>query len=280
MRDLSIKKQLQFATIQLPASSTPQLDAQILLAHCLKKPISYLLTWPEKNILPEQGEHFLLLLTRRGQGEPIAHLVGHRAFWSLDLKITKDTLIPRPETELLITLILKSISEKKTISLVDLGTGSGAIALSLAQERPHWQITATEKSAAALLVAQENARLTQIDHIVFLHANWCKPFKKNQFDIIVSNPPYIAPNDPHLINGDVRFEPRGALIADDDGLKDLKQIITQATHCLKPGGQLFLEHGFEQGPVVRDLLANAGFMEIKTHKDLAGLDRVSAGVSV
>ncbi|WP_020560294.1 peptide chain release factor N(5)-glutamine methyltransferase [Thiofilum flexile] len=281
MSSLTIKAALQMAVSALsPRAESAHLDAELLLAQVLNKPRSYLFTWPEKVLSPEQAQHFQALLQQRLQGHPIAHLIGQREFWTLDLMVTPDTLIPRPETELLVELALERLPHDHVCKVLDLGTGTGAITLALASERPLTQITAIERSAPALEVAKRNAERHQLTNIQFLQSSWFAELAQNsanRFDMIVSNPPYIAAHDEHLSQGDVRFEPLTALAAGQDGLDDLKIIIQQAPAYLSTQGWLLVEHGYDQGVAVRALYTQAGFQMINTHTDLAGHDRVTLG---
>lgn len=256
-------------------SESARADAEILLAHCLQKSRTYLYTWYEKTVDNTTEATFRQLMAERLRGVPIAHLTGQRDFWTLTLKVTPDTLIPRPETELLVETAL-TVGSNAT-NFLDLGTGTGAIALSLAHERPDAQFTACDFSAAALAVATENAHNNAIHNVQFIHSNWFSALPPQRFDVIVSNPPYIETNDPHLTQGDVRFEPRSALTSGQDGLDDLHHIITTAPHWLVTGGWLLLEHGYNQGQVVTTLLHNAGFQQVCCLPDLGGNDRVSLG---
>jgi release factor glutamine methyltransferase len=264
---------LDFAKQQLCAvTDVPQLEAEVLLAFVLNKSRSYLHAWPEKILEISQQNHFLELLNKRTQGEPIAYLTGQREFWSLNLRVTPDVLIPRPETELLVELVL-NLFDQATVA--DLGTGSGAIALSLAHERPSWIIHATDASLSALDVAKSNADRLNIKNVIFHQGNWCDPLPPIEFNVIVSNPPYIAEDDVHLTTGDLRFEPRSALVSLEQGLKDITEIIYQSKQYLISGGVLMLEHGSEQAANVARIFAIAGYTDINTHQDLAGLDRVT-----
>lgn len=257
------------------SSESARADAEILLAHCLQKPRIWLFTWPEKEVDAKIAAAFQHLLAERQRGVPIAHLTGQREFWTLNLKVTPDTLIPRPETELLVETALEKAADKHT--LLDLGTGSGAIALAIAHERPDLHITATDFSPAALAVAEENARLHNIGNVRFSLSNWFSALPTQRFDVIVSNPPYIEDNDPHLRAGDVRFEPLTALTAGADGLDDIRHIVQAAPSWLAEGGWLLLEHGYNQGQAVIALLQAAGFRQVRCLPDLAGNDRVSIG---
>lgn len=266
----TISFSLHYAEERLASvSDTPQLEAQILLAHILQKTRSYLHGFSDMPLTPAEREQFSEILERRVQGEPIAYLIGHREFWSLDFIVTRDTLIPRPETELLVELVLKKcVGENKFIA--DLGTGSGAIALAIAHERPSWEVHATEASASALEIAKQNAQ--QLGCTVhFHHGSWCEALPKLRYDCIVSNPPYIAADDAHLHA--LRFEPLSALVSDDDGLRDLRHIILEARDYLKPGGFLVVEHGFQQAEEVKRFFQKAGYTHIDSYQDLSGSNR-------
>ena len=275
----NIQQALTSATQRLAEQhDSASLDAELLLAHVLHKSRAWLYTWPEHKLDEKQVEQFNQLVQRRAQGEPVAHLIGHQAFWSLSLQVTADTLIPRPETELLVELALERIPQGATWRIADLGTGSGAIALALAKERPTCQLIASDKSRAALNVAKENARPNQIENVELRHGDWFAALEdESLFDMIVSNPPYIKNDDPHLQQGDVRFEPAGALQAGTQGLDDLQRIIEDALPRLKPGGWLLLEHGYDQKAAVMQLLQQAGYQQVEDYPDLAGQPRVAAG---
>lgn len=280
MESARIDSALAEASRMLCASPTPQLDGELLLAHILNKPRSYFFTWPEALLTKEQLSAFRQLLEQRQQGVPVAYLTGQREFWSLQLKVTEATLIPRPDTELLVELALgmDDLPGQKTaanIKVADLGTGTGAIALALARERPNWEVTAIDKSPEALAVARENANTHRIPNVRFLEGSWCSPLAEDSMDILVSNPPYIPSDDPHLKEGDVRFEPTTALVSGTDGLDDIRTITQQAVKSLKPGGWLLLEHGYDQGHGVQSILTMAGFRQVRTETDLAGHDRVT-----
>lgn len=256
----------------------PQLDAQVLLAHLLDKERSWLYAWSDAELTDEQQAAYEALIQRRASGEPVAHITGRREFWGLDLTVSPDTLIPRPDTELLVEAALELGAAEQSIDVLDLGTGSGAIAIALATERPHWLITATDLSESALSVARTNAEQLGLTQVEFLTGHWFDAIEADRhFDLILSNPPYIPQQDPHLRQGDVRFEPRSALAAGSDGLDDLRLLAAQAPTYLKPGGWLFLEHGYDQGTQVRQLFEQAGYRRIQTRRDLAGRDRVTLG---
>ncbi len=249
-------------------------DCGLLLALALDVPRAWLLTHGEQRPDDAAQNRFETLLTRRLAGEPMAYLRGRQGFWSLELDVTPDVLVPRPETERLVELALARMGARGR--LTDLGTGSGAIALALASERPDWRIIATDRSAFALAVAAGNAVRLGLS-VEFRHGDWFGPLAGERFDLIVSNPPYIAQDDACLQGDGVRREPRTALAAGDNGLADLAAIIAGAATHLSPGGWLLLEHGADQGPAVRDLLAGARFEAIATHTDLAGRPRVTLG---
>jgi release factor glutamine methyltransferase len=256
-------------------SESARADAEILLAHCLQKSRTYLFTWPEKEVDGATATAFQHLLAERLRGVPIAHLTGYREFWTLNLKVTADTLIPRPETELLVETALSLLPASPTI--LDLGTGTGAIALAIASERPEAHVIACDFSPAALAVAQENAHAHHIRNVQFVQSDWFSALPAQRFSLIVSNPPYIETDDPHLTQGDVRFEPLSALASGTDGLDDIRHIIQTAPQWLEAGGWLLLEHGYNQGVPATSLLRNAGFQKVRCLPDLAGNDRVSVG---
>ena len=272
----TITQHLHHATEQLTTTSdTARLDSEILLAYVLNENRSYLYTWPNKELASEQHNQFNGLLERRIHGEPIAYLVGEQEFWSLPLKVTPDTLIPRPETELLVELALKKIDPDANKTILDLGTGSGAIALALAKERPNCNVTGVEQSKRALIIAKENAHNLRIENVNFLHGHWLREITQDhQYYVIVSNPPYIASHDPHLSQGDVRFEPDSALSSGADGLDDIREIAGEARQFLQPDGWLLVEHGYDQSTAISVLLSSLGYKNITDHKDLANLPRV------
>lgn len=277
--DLVIKETLIWARSEL-ADSSPSvpLDCELLLSFVLKQERIYLWTWPEKAISQHELLAFESLIEDRKNGVPIAYLLGKREFWGLPLSVTRDTLIPRPETELLVELVLGKATAEKKYRISDLGTGSGAIALALAHELAESTIVATDNSWAALSVAKQNAESLNINNVQFKQGSWCEPLSTADYDFIVSNPPYINKSDPHLKQGDVRYEPRSALVAEDQGIADIDAIIRQAPHHLKPGGMIAFEHGFEQAALVRDLLCKSGFSRVETIQDMAQLDRVTYGL--
>jgi release factor glutamine methyltransferase len=274
-----IRSLLNAATTSLDAvSDSPRLDAECLLAHALGKPRSYLMTWPDRQPDKQTVQTFNALLARRLAGEPVAHLTGQREFWSLDLQVSADTLIPRPDTETLVEAALAVIPPGANWRIADLGTGSGAIALAIASERPACQITACDLSVAALEVATANRDQLGLHNVTLRHSRWYSAFTDaDRFDLIVSNPPYIAEQDPHLAQGDVRFEPALALVSGADGLDAIRSIISGAPRHLRSRGWLMLEHGLEQGAFVRKLMQQAGLAHIETLTDLEGRERVTRG---
>lgn len=252
-------------------------EAELLLAHLLGRDRAWLFAWPEHRLTAEQSSAFRAQVEHRSAGRPIAQLTGRRAFWTLDLEVSADTLIPRPETELLVEWALE-LGGEAARRLLDLGTGTGAIALALASERPHWRIDAVDRSDAALAVARRNAERLGLEGIRWHQSDWFATMpSERHFDLIVANPPYVAAEDPHLQRGDLRFEPRVALASGADGLDDIRRIVARAPGFLDPGGWLLLEHGYDQGAAVRALLSAAGLEQIETRPDLAGLERATGG---
>ena len=258
-------------------SDSPRIDAEILLAYTLNESRTYLLTWPEKNIDADRSDTFKFLVEQRCEGQPIAYLTGEWEFWSLPLKVNTSTLIPRPETECLVELALEKCSAKHAV-VADLGTGSGAIALALASERYSWSVLATDASAEALEVARANAETLGLGNIEFLLSNWFSNLPDKQFDLIISNPPYIDELDPALEASVINWEPRQALISGLKGMADLEIIIGQAKYFLKAGAWLLVEHGYNQGEAVAQLFQQGGYKKINTEQDLNGLDRVTCGL--
>lgn len=268
----TVQQLITSACQQFSTSTSPRLDAEVIMAHVLGISRSALFSRLEESLEPSLMEKFEILISRRAQGEPIAYLVQEKEFWSLPLKVTGNTLVPRPETECLVEAVLDLIPETpKTIA--DLGTGSGAIALALAKERPNWNIIATDVSEKALQVAKENTVRLTFPNIQFRHGHWFDVISES-LDAIVSNPPYISENDPCLFGDGVCFEPKVALIAAEEGFAALKEIIQKAPNHLKPWGYLFLEHGLGQSSALKDLLEKAGFLKIQSIQDYAGIERV------
>jgi len=251
-------------------------EARLLLAYALSVPRAQLLAHPERDLDARARERFAGLLARRAAGEPIAYIVGEREFWGLALRVTPAVLIPRPETELLVERALERLPVSEPARVLDLGTGSGAVAIALAHERPALAVVATDISEGALALAHENAARHGLA-IAFARGDWFAAAGPGRFRIVVSNPPYVASADPHLAQGDVRFEPRSALDGGRDGLDCVRRIVREATGHLEPGGWLLLEHGYDQGEACRELLASAGYVEVDGFSDLAGLPRASAG---
>lgn len=263
------------AASRLPGEEA-RLEAELLLAHALQRPRSWFYAHAG-DVLDAHGQQaFEALLRRRDHGEPVAQIVGHRGFWSLDLAVTADTLIPRPETELLVELALEHLPAEQMGQVLDLGTGTGAIALAIASERPLVDVTAVDVSQAALDVAADNAQDNGLP-LRLLLGSWFAPVAGEVFRMIVSNPPYIAEGDPHLLQGDLRFEPRSALSSGPDGLDAIRVIVAGAPAHLLPEGWLLVEHGHDQGMAVRTLFAAAGFQRVTTARDLEGRERVTLG---
>ncbi|WP_299263257.1 peptide chain release factor N(5)-glutamine methyltransferase [uncultured Psychrosphaera sp.] len=264
-------------------SDTAKLDAEILMCHVLDCNRTYLFTWPDKVLDETQIALFHQLCAKRQAGHPIAHIVGYRAFWTLNLKVTPTTLIPRPDTETLVEHALLLVAEQKDnqqyehLTGLDLGTGTGAIALSLASELPHWDWLAADFIADAVTLAQENAELNGITNCKIIQSDWFEQIPNTKFNLIVSNPPYIEENDPHLKQGDVRFEPLSALTAADNGLSDIKKIVSQAKDYLHDNGLLIIEHGNTQGEAIRDVFIQNGYRNTSTIKDLSENDRITVG---
>lgn len=272
---MNIADALQYGYVELAGGESPEIDSRVLLCHLLNCQTSYLHAWPDKLLTDEQQGQWGDFIAQRKQGNPVAYLTGQRGFWTLDLKVTADTLIPRPDTELLVSLALDKLTPKMCVA--DLGTGSGAIALALAFEQKNAQIIAIDFSMAALLVAQDNAITHQLDNVSFWQGHWLAAATDHSFDMVVSNPPYIEENDRHLSQGDVRFEPLSALASGIDGLDDIRQIVVDAQRCLKAGGWLMIEHGYNQAKKIQQLFSEAGFTEVSSQQDFGGNDRVTMG---
>jgi len=278
----SIKKQIEFGTALLnKVSDSAKLDSQVLLSHILNKEINYLYTWPENLLTDSQLTSYNEALQARLSGKPIAYITGVKEFWSLPFYCDSSTLIPRPDTEVLIEEVLAVVEDNCSgkISCIDLGTGTGAIALALASENPSWDIEALDYSDNAIALAKKNAKNLGINHVSIYQSDWFSNVKANKkFTVIISNPPYIDENDIHLSQGDVRFEPLSALVAKKEGLADIEKITIQAKEFLDIGGYLFFEHGYNQGEACRELMMELGFSNVKTIKDYAENDRVTYGV--
>ena len=265
------------ALVRGAAGRIDQSEARLLMAHALQKPPAWLFAHGDEAAGLEICTRFRALVDARASGQPIAYLTGRRSFWDLDLRVTPDTLIPRADTELLVELALARVPPALACSVADLGTGSGAVALAIARNRPATDVIATDSSVAALQVARANAQDHGIGNVEFRHGSWFAPLAGRRFHLIASNPPYIADRDPHLERGDLRFEPASALASGPDGLDAIREIVGHAADYLFDGGWLLLEHGWEQGAAVRALLAAAGFEEIQSACDLEQRERVSLG---
>jgi release factor glutamine methyltransferase len=272
----SVRDLLSEGRQQLGGGTGARREAEILLGHALGVGRAWLFANPERVVDTQQSNRYRELLARRQQGEPVAYLTGIREFWSLPLTVTPAVLVPRPETELLVDVALAFIPQDAAWRVADLGTGSGAIALAIASERPACEVHATEISEEALQVALENGRRLLPGAVAFHHGSWLEPLK-GTFSLIVSNPPYVPRQDPHLGRGDCRFEPEIALTPGEDGLSTIREIAGRARDYLEPGGMLAFEHGFDQASGVRDLLAREGLINIATRKDLEKRDRVTYG---
>jgi release factor glutamine methyltransferase len=266
---------LKASTLLAETSGSALLDAEVILCHVLNKPRSHLRAWPENNLSTEQQTQFSALISQRMQGTPVAYLTETREFWSRDFKVSPDVLIPRPDTELLIELSLELLNNKPKARIIDLGTGSGIIAITLAAERPDIDVIASDISPQAIAIAKQNASFLKTPLVQFIQSSWFNSIPDSKFELIISNPPYIASNDIHLSQGDVRFEPIGALVADDSGLKDIKNIVDNARHYLTQNGTLLIEHGFDQQEAVQAIFTQFNYCQVQTHPDLSGNPRVT-----
>lgn len=267
---------LKAAVARLTQSESARRDAEILLGFVTGRARTFLMAFGETVLTPQEQEQLERLLARRERGEPVAYLIGEREFWSLPLSVSPATLIPRPDTECLVELALELLPSSPC-AILDLGTGTGAIALALASERPDCKVTGVDLQPEAVALARHNAQKLSIGNAQFLQGSWFAPLAGETFALIASNPPYIDAADPHLAQGDVRFEPSSALVAPQQGLADLSAIVQQAPHHLQSQGWLLLEHGWQQGESVRALLQAAGFISIDTRRDYGGNDRVTFG---
>lgn len=265
------------AGLTLAANTEAKLEAQLLLQHVLQVNRAWLIAHENDTLSPNIQTEFEALLTRRLQGEPMAYILGEREFYGLVLQVTPATLIPRPDTETLVEAALDKIPQNMDVHVLDLGTGSGAIALAIAKHRSQANVVAVDASPAALEVAKHNADRLNISNVQFVLSDWFSALEDQRFEIIVSNPPYIEADDPHLAQGDLRFEPPDALASGKDGLSDIRIIINQCLTHLKPQGWLMLEHGYNQAISVSELMSSAGLVDVATIKDLGGNDRVTIG---
>ncbi len=274
---VTIQDLIQSAAATLePVSDSARLDAEVLLAQALGKPRAFLFSHGDEAVSDDARQGFDALLARRVAGEPVAYILGEREFWSLALKVTRATLIPRPDTERLVEIALDAIDAHRYTSIADLGTGSGAIALSLAKERPGCSVTATDINPETLAVAEDNRRRLGLSNVEFLLSDWTSALSGRRFDLVVSNPPYVASGDQALVT--LAYEPTGALESGPEGLDDIRRLAVEVPGILAAGGRLLLEHGFEQGDAVRQLLAAAGWRDVRTWKDHSGRPRVTGGV--
>jgi release factor glutamine methyltransferase len=273
---MDFKHWLQQAIAQLQESESPRRDAEILLGFVTGKARTFILAFGETELAAEQQQQLAVLLARRVKGEPIAHLVGEREFWSLPLRVSPVTLIPRPDTECLVEQALARMPAT-ACSVPDRGTGTGAIAMAIASERPDCDVVALDLIPDAVELARDNASRLGITNVEVLQSNWFSALNTQRFAVIVSNPPYIDEEDPHLLQGDVRFEPRSALVADNHGLADLRTLVETSRNFLESGGWLLLEHGWQQAAQVRELFSDAGYTEIQSCQDYGGNDRLTTG---
>jgi len=259
-------------------SDSARLDAELLITHILNIPRARFISDPDQELAQRDLDDINSLIMRRKSGEPIAYILSQKGFWDLELKVTPDVLIPRPDTELLVETSLALFPGVAGIKVLDLGTGSGAIAIAIAKARPQWHVSATDNSRAALAVALENAEAYRLHNLTLLQSHWFDKLPaENNYDLILSNPPYIPETDTHLQQGDVRFEPQQALVAGADGLDAIRYLIPASKPFLKAGGWLMLEHGYDQGEVVRELFVANGYKEVQQRKDLGGHVRVTLG---
>ncbi|VAW93903.1 Peptide chain release factor N(5)-glutamine methyltransferase [hydrothermal vent metagenome] len=259
-------------------SDSARLDVDLIICHVLSISRTALITQDRMVLEPEQLNQIQQLIEKRKQSYPVAYIIGSRHFWDLELKVTEDTLIPRPETELLVEMALSLFAEDQTTRVLDLGTGSGAVAIAIAKARPEWSIIACDNSPAALSVAKQNAETYQLENIKLINSDWFDDIPDQQkFDLLLSNPPYIESDDPHLKQGDVQHEPQAALSSGRDGLDDIRKLIANAKCFLHAHGWLWLEHGFDQAQNVKDIFTEHNYTNIKQHLDLFGHTRISGG---
>lgn len=273
---MNISDALAVASQLRESSDSPELDVELLLCHVIEKDRTFLFLHRDYPLTTAQHHRFDALIQRRLQGEPIAHLTGSRGFWTLDLDVNPTTLIPRADTECLVEKALELIP-RSVARVLDLGTGTGAIALALASECPAWQLIAVDRVEDAAALAEQNRQRLGLENVEVLQGSWFDPVA-GVFEMIVSNPPYIDPQDPHLAQGDLRFEPMSALVAQDKGLADIRQIATQARGFLKQGGKLLFEHGYDQTAAVQRLLSDLSYSDIESAQDYGGNDRITWAV--
>ena len=274
---MNVEDAIAFASEEI-ATSESLIDAKYLVSYVLNKNFTWLTTWQDKNISVDEEIKLKKLVERRKSGEPIAYITGEKDFWTLTLQTNPSTLIPRPETELLVEKALEFLSKKISNKVLDLGTGTGAIALSIASERKSDIIFASDFISEAVELAKINALKNKVQNVTILQSDWFSNIKDSDFDLIISNPPYVEENDIHLNQGDLRFEPNSALTSADNGFADIKTIIHESKYYLVNGGALMMEHGFEQGEKIRSLLNTAGYSKIETIKDISNLDRITIAI--
>ena len=273
----TVSELLLTAEQSINSSESARLDAEILFCDVMQFDRSRIYSHPEQVVPDDKSALFQSLIEQRQQGRPIAHITGKKEFWSLELAISEDTLIPRPETELLVETALQMIPDNEAFNILDLGTGSGAIAIAIASERPNCKIVATDINKNALTMAKKNAETYQLQNIQFCRSNWYLDIPLQTFDLIVSNPPYIKQNDEHLSQGDVRFEPELALVAGADGMQAINMILENANRYLASNASLLIEHGYDQKQLVQEAFLKHDFRQLKTFQDLSGQDRITRG---
>ena len=271
----TIKQALRQANTLQQVSDSWKLDAELLLAEAIEQSREYLLTWPNQKLTQSEFKKFDIYCGRRLTGEPIAYILGRQAFWDFELIVNPSVLIPRPETELLVETALELLDKSAAATVLDLGTGSGAIALALASNNKCWNVTAVDNSESALRVAADNAKLLQLTNIEFIQTSWCDGLAADNFDLIAANPPYVEAGDKHLAKEGLPFEPIGALVAKENGFADIRAIAEQSRHCLRMNSWLLIEHGFQQKQGVEKILVDIGYANVECVKDLANLDRLT-----
>lgn len=273
---MNIEQAIDYAQSEISQEDS-LVDAKYLLSHLLNRNFTWLKTWQDNELTNNEEEGFKQLVARRKNGEPIAYITSEKDFWSLTLEANPSTLIPRPETELLVEKALNFLSDKSKANVLDLGTGTGAIALAIASERKNDSITACDFVEDAVFLAKINAEKNEIANVNIIQSNWYSNINQTNFDLIVSNPPYVEEDDPHLQQGDLRFEPKSALVSSNNGLADIKIIIEQSKQHLNKGGALMIEHGYQQATEIQKIFLQYDYQEIATFQDLAGLDRITIG---